>query len=221
MKGKQEGNQITVVLHLRDQKTTEGILRCLRACDIDARSYDASEKSGDYGVHLHDNNADLSRSGRAASPGPRLLLYSHLNSVLFEQAVTNGYRGFLDVADVSDRICEAVSLLATGEAFLDPGALDLLLARNGSVGLTNPSYDHAALDTLTPREREVFEALVRGASIHEIGVSLSISERTVEVHRRRILERLGLSNVVQLFHLAFKAGVVTREELLEEFSSRS
>lgn len=221
MKGSPGNNQITVLLHLRDQKTTEGVLQSLVACGIDARPHDADINPDDSGVHIHDTDSDLSSPDHAPPPVARLLLYTHLNSVLFERAVANGYRGFLDLADVPDRICEAVSLLASGQAFLDQGALDLLLARNGSVGLTTPNYDHAALDTLTPREREVFEALVRGMSIREIGVKLAISERTVEVHRRRILERLGLSNVVQLFHLAFKAGVVTQEELIDEFSARS
>ncbi|MFP4509944.1 MAG: response regulator transcription factor [Spirochaetaceae bacterium] len=169
-------------------------------------------------VHIHDAPVlETMEPGHIVSNVPRLLLYDRLHTVLLERAVHRGFRGFLSLELVPDRVCEAVSFLASGQAFLDHDALQILLDRNGTVARGTVRHDESALDELTPRERQVFEALVRGQSLKEIGEAFGISERTVEVHRRRILERLGLSNVVQLFHLAFQAGIVTSDELLLEF----
>lgn len=52
--------------------------------------------------------------------------------------------------------------------------------------------------SLTPREETVLELIVRGATNKEIGRSLDISPRTVEVHRLRILDKLGAKNAAQL-----------------------
>lgn len=167
-------------------------------------------------IHLVDaanlDDPDAEQPGAA-----KILLYTRINSSLLEKSAHAGFNGFLSVSRVTSRLCEAIDSLSAGQAFLDHEALEIVLNRNG-VSPVVPNHDHVAVETLTPREREVFEYLVRGVSIRDIGTQLSISERTVEVHRRRILERLGLSNVVQLFHVAFQAGIVTRDELLAEFS---
>lgn len=55
---------------------------------------------------------------------------------------------------------------------------------------------------LTPREREVLQFLVDGLTNKEIGISLDISARTVEVHRARVLEKLGARNTADLIRIA-------------------
>jgi DNA-binding CsgD family transcriptional regulator len=55
---------------------------------------------------------------------------------------------------------------------------------------------------LTPREREVLERLVAGASNKEVGRALGISPRTVEVHRARIMGKLGARNAADLVRIA-------------------
>lgn len=59
----------------------------------------------------------------------------------------------------------------------------------------------AALDPLTPREREIAEALARGLSNKEVALDLDISHRTVEAHRARIFEKLNVRNVAGLVRL--------------------
>ncbi len=58
------------------------------------------------------------------------------------------------------------------------------------------------MTTLTDREREVMELVVKGLSSKAIAKSLGISYRTVEVHRSHILEKLGVRTVPELIHLA-------------------
>ena len=55
---------------------------------------------------------------------------------------------------------------------------------------------------LTAREREVLAEIAGGASNKEVGRHLGISPRTVEVHRARIMEKLGARNVADLVRIA-------------------
>jgi FixJ family two-component response regulator len=58
--------------------------------------------------------------------------------------------------------------------------------------------DDRMLARLTPREREVLDAVAQGLHAKEIGAALQISPRTVEVHKTRIMEKLGARNVAEL-----------------------
>jgi RNA polymerase sigma factor (sigma-70 family) len=63
------------------------------------------------------------------------------------------------------------------------------------------------LDRLTPREREVLDALVRGQSNRVIAKSLGIRERTVEAHRSGIMRKLDAHSIVDVVRCAFAAGI--------------
>ncbi|MCK6386740.1 response regulator transcription factor [Zoogloea sp.] len=58
------------------------------------------------------------------------------------------------------------------------------------------------LDGLTPREREVMEHVVAGRHNREIAVALEISPRTVEVHKARMMDKLGVGSVAELVRLS-------------------
>jgi DNA-binding NarL/FixJ family response regulator len=65
----------------------------------------------------------------------------------------------------------------------------------------------AAIDLLTPREREVLSQLSHGAKNKEIGARLGISERTVEVYRSRILLKTKARNLPELVRMAIAGGI--------------
>jgi RNA polymerase sigma factor (sigma-70 family) len=64
--------------------------------------------------------------------------------------------------------------------------------------------DAQKLARLTPREREVLEHAVEGKHAKEIAAALGISPRTVEVHKTRIMEKLGVRNIAELVRLRFR-----------------
>jgi FixJ family two-component response regulator len=72
------------------------------------------------------------------------------------------------------------------------------------------SLRHSAsekLDTLTPRERQVFEKVVAGRLNKQIAAELGIVEKTIKVHRSRMMRKMHATSVVDLVHLASLAGV--------------
>jgi RNA polymerase sigma factor (sigma-70 family) len=76
-------------------------------------------------------------------------------------------------------------------------------ARLGSAALRQA--DEAKLTRLTPREREVLEHAVNGKHAKEIAAALGISPRTVEVHKTRVMEKLGVRNVAELVRFSLGA----------------
>ena len=60
------------------------------------------------------------------------------------------------------------------------------------------------MSLLTPREKEVFDVLALGKSHREIGELLKISPRTVEVHKGRVLEKLGIKTLADILRIAIK-----------------
>lgn len=77
------------------------------------------------------------------------------------------------------------------------------LARHQQVAVAemNQSQLGRLLATLTPREREVMEYTVAGRHNREIAVALGISPRTVEVHKARMMDKLGVSSVADLVRM--------------------
>lgn len=62
------------------------------------------------------------------------------------------------------------------------------------------------LAELTPRERDVFELVVEGATNKEAAARLGLSPRTVEIHRANLMQKLGVKRLSGLIHLAMRAG---------------
>lgn len=67
-------------------------------------------------------------------------------------------------------------------------------------------YEFAGVALLTPREREVLAQVAGGASNKEAGRRLGISPRTVEVHRARIMEKIGARNAADLVRIVLSSG---------------
>ena len=72
---------------------------------------------------------------------------------------------------------------------------------------------HALLETLTPREREVFECVVRGKSNKQAGRELGITERTIKAHRQRIFEKLHARTVADLVSLAERLDLLAHQRI--------
>ena len=63
------------------------------------------------------------------------------------------------------------------------------------------------IETLTPREREVFAHVVRGRLNKQIAGDLGTVEKTIKVHRGRMMQKLGVRTVADLVRMAEKAGI--------------
>jgi FixJ family two-component response regulator len=63
--------------------------------------------------------------------------------------------------------------------------------------------------TLTPRERQVFERVVRGRMNKQIANELGSTERTIKAHRQRVMEKLMVQSLAELVSVAVRLGLVS------------
>jgi len=78
------------------------------------------------------------------------------------------------------------------------------LERSSRQALDRQSQSRQLMEELTPREREVMELVVMGRHNREIAPTLGISVRTVEVHKARLMSKLGVDNVADLVRIAMQ-----------------
>ncbi|HDH7636994.1 TPA: transcriptional regulator UhpA [Escherichia coli] len=118
-----------------------------------------------------------------------IMLSVHDSPALVEQALNAGARGFLSKRCSPDELIAAVHTVATGGCYLTPDiAIKLASGRQ---------------DPLTKRERQVAEKLAQGMAVKEIAAELGLSPKTVHVHRANLMEKLGVSNDVELARCMF------------------
>jgi FixJ family two-component response regulator len=66
----------------------------------------------------------------------------------------------------------------------------------------------ANIAKLTPREREVFELVIRGKTNKQVGIVLGTTERTIKAHRHRVMEKMQVQSLAELVSLAERAGIL-------------
>lgn len=124
------------------------------------------------------------------------------------EALSLGASGFMLKDAPAEELIRAVRVVADGQALLAPTVTRRLIADVTSRRAT-PRTRPAALDALTPREREVLELIARGLSNTEIAEKLFVAEQTVKTHVGKVLSKLDLRDRAQAVVLAYESGLVT------------
>jgi DNA-binding NarL/FixJ family response regulator len=123
------------------------------------------------------------------------------------EAIRAGASGFLLKDAPPADLIEAVRIVARGDALLAPSITRRLIERFATLrapARTAPP----ALESLTPREREVLVQVARGRSNAEIAADLIIAEQTVKSHVSRVLGKLSLRDRAQAVVVAYESGLV-------------
>jgi two-component system invasion response regulator UvrY len=140
---------------------------------------------------------------RARDPKANILVFSvHENEVMLERAFDAGIKGYISKRSASRVMIQAVRKVAAGDVYVGEEMMSHLIGQRKSV-------DGGPLKDLTPREFEVFRLLADSKSVNEIAGILNISPKTVGHHMTHIKEKLGISNIAGLTHLAIRLGIIT------------
>jgi DNA-binding NarL/FixJ family response regulator len=135
----------------------------------------------------------------------RILVLSMYDSeqFLFE-ALKAGASGYVLKSDADQDIVEACRRTMRGQSFLYPAALATLVRDYIERGRPNDDQ----FDILTPRELQVLKLIAEARSSKEIAKELFISIKTVERHRANILDKLGMTDRVELTRYAIRRGLI-------------
>lgn len=156
------------------------------------------------------NGVDATRAIRQAQPDTQVLILSmHSGEEYVRPAIRAGASGYLLKGSGLGDLVQAIEALARGEAFFSPAIAKILLQESRRIdsGVEDPPSDG-----LTNRERQVLKMVAEGRSSPEIAELLSLSVKTVEGHRSRIMAKLETHNVAGMVRHAIKIGLVSADQ---------
>jgi DNA-binding NarL/FixJ family response regulator len=134
----------------------------------------------------------------AAQPLIRIVILSAWDtSEHVFRALRAGARGYVLKESASTEIVQAVAAVCKGDRYLSPRLTGLLI--DGLLGDQSPV---SPIESLSPREREVLHLTVSGASSADIGERLSLSRKTVDTYRSRVMGKLGVTDLAGLIRFA-------------------
>ena len=137
-------------------------------------------------------------------PELKLLMLSMYDSEQFlYEALRAGASGYVLKSDADQDIVEACRRTMRGHSFLYPSALASLVRDFVARGARDAEFD-----VLTPRELQVVKLIAEARSSKQIAQELVISVKTVERHRQNILDKLGMSDRVELTRYAIRRGLI-------------
>lgn len=153
------------------------------------------------------NGFQAARQIRAARPAARVLaLSAHADEEYVERMVAVGAAGYVLKQDPGAVFVQAVREIAAGGSFFSRSlqARRLVASRLLAAQTSAPSGRRG----LTAREAEVLQQVAEGAANKQIALALGISIKTVEKHRQRLMEKLGIHETAGLTRHAIATGVI-------------
>jgi DNA-binding NarL/FixJ family response regulator len=141
-------------------------------------------------------------------PVPVLILTTYnLDEYVFA-ALRAGASGFLLKHITPDELIDAVRLVAAGEGLIAPAVTRRLIEEFAQLPPRRPPEPPGAYTSLTDRERDVLDLLVRGRSNAQIAKDLFVEPSTVKTHVGKVLSKLGLRDRVAAVIWAYEIGLV-------------
>ena len=135
-------------------------------------------------------------------PCARVVVFTmHESDVVMRRVLSAGAKGFVTKSCRSTDVIKALLRVMAGKRYVDPR----LLADSQTIALRK---DRDVIETLSPREFQIFTMLARGQTVREIAQDLCISPKTAGVHQTRILRKTGVRNLAELVNLAAALGAL-------------
>jgi DNA-binding NarL/FixJ family response regulator len=155
------------------------------------------------------NGLEVLRQIKKISPYTRTIVLSMQSADAYViEALKNGAAGYVLKETGPGELVHAVHEVNQGNQFLSAK----LSERFEASGVPIKDTPMDVYETLTAREREIFQMTVEGRTSIEIGEKLKISPRTVEVHRGSLAIKLGIKNQAELIRFAIKRGILPMDE---------
>ncbi|HLQ32447.1 MAG TPA: response regulator transcription factor [Chloroflexota bacterium] len=148
----------------------------------------------------HMNGLEATRQISSKVPNCKILVITaSRNESMLQQLLEAGAAGFVLKTGDTDELLAAVRSVLQGKRYISHG----LSSREFSGGKANITR----LESLTAREREVLQLIGEGETNREIAVQLCLSVKTVEVHRARIADKLGVHGRSLLVKYSISSGL--------------
>ena len=151
------------------------------------------------------NGLEAARRIRKAVPATHILVLTmHEEEEYVRKMVRAGVSGYIVKDDAVSELIAAIRAVKSGKSWFGPQA---------SRALADASQDDVSvpddpLERLTNREREVLLLIIEGQTNSQVGETLGVSPKTVDNHRTRLMEKLGVHNTAELVRFAARHGLL-------------
>lgn len=153
------------------------------------------------------NGVDATRQLTSAGNGVKVIaLSAQADQQTASAMLQAGAMGFVVKEAAFDELVRAIRTVVAGKVYLSPRVAGMVVddyVRNAG----NPTT--GMFGTLTPREREVLQLIAEGKATKEVAAHLHVSVKTVETHRRSMMEKLHLDSVAELTKYAIREGITS------------
>jgi two-component system response regulator NreC len=148
------------------------------------------------------NGLEAARQMAGWERGPRVVLLTvHADEQYVLAALRGGVRGYVLKKQAGADLIRAIREVAAGNMYLSPG-----ISATVADALRAPVCP--VPDPLTPREREVLQLVAEGKTTKEIAAHLSMSVKTADAHRTRLMQKLDIHDIATLTRYAIRHGII-------------
>lgn len=149
----------------------------------------------------------------ASRPEGRVLMFSmYEDAIYLKQALRDGACGYLTKASAPEDLLTAVHQIAAGRTYVSADMTHHLT--KAGIGIAAPQ----GIASLSAREFEILQLLVRGFTLSDIAAQLCVNHKTVANQQSSIKQKLGVENSAQLVLVALRAGLLPRGPAPDETS---
>jgi two-component system response regulator NreC len=155
------------------------------------------------------NGIEASRQVTKECPETKIIAVSmHSSRRFVVDMLRAGAVGYLLKDCAFQELTTALSAVRADQVYLSPSIASVVVER-----ISDSSADEGTMAAqLTPREREVLQLLAEGRRTSEVADQLFLSVKTVQTHRRNIMDKLNLRSLPELTRYAIREGLITVEE---------
>lgn len=151
------------------------------------------------------NGIEATRQIAERCPSVKVVILSvHATVEHYYQAARAGARGYLLKESATEEVAAAIRSVHVGRRFVSTRIAESFQARLGAAS-TSP------IDSLSRREREILQLVAEGQSSAEIATLISISPKSVDTYRSRLMQKLGLHGLCDMVKFAIRHGLTSVE----------
>ena len=153
------------------------------------------------------NGTEAARLIRDRGGQTRVIMLSmYSDAVHVYRALQAGATGYIIKKSVAKEVVDAIQAVNRGNRYLSKELAETVIDH-----VVHRATPNDPLDRLSSRERQVLQLLAEGHSVAEIAGTLSLSPKTVETYRARMMEKLGIFELAGLVRFAIQQGVTSLE----------
>ena len=151
------------------------------------------------------NGIEATRQILAGAPKIKVIALSmNADSPFVLNMLRSGVSGYLLKECSHGELVKAIRIVMKGKTYLGPGISDIVI-KNFLGGWQGT--DASVFSVLTTKEREVLQLMAEGKTTKEIAECLYVSVKTVESHRKQVMDKLGIRSIAGLTKYALREGL--------------